>query len=84
MLWHIVSLYVICTFFSRFAEAEGKRNLEELIEGRKNLMERKRKLEAAKSKGLRSQKDEGEDADTSIVKLNGDIELTNCQVCFLR
>ena len=45
-------------------------------------MERKRKLEAAKAKGLRSkQLAEGEDADATIAKINRDIELANCQVC---
>ena len=43
-------------------------------------MERLRKLEATKAKGLRSQGAEGEDIDASIAKVNGDIELTNCQV----
>lgn len=71
---------IVTEIESRFAEAEGKRNLEDLIDGRKGLMERRRKLEAAKSKGLRSQNVEGEDPDSSIVKINGEIELTNCQV----
>ena len=67
---------------SRFAESEGRRHLEELKENRSNMMERKRKLEAAKAKGLRSkQLAEGEDADATIAKINRDIELANCQVC---
>ena len=46
------------------------------------MMERKRKLEAAKAKGLRSkQLAEGEDADATIAKMNRDIELANCLVC---
>merc|ERR1712142_141718 len=66
---------------SRFAESEGRRHLEELKENRSNMMERKRKLEAAKAKGLRSkQLAEGEDADATIAKINRDIELANCQV----
>ena len=54
--------------------------MEELLDNRKDLMERLRKLEATKAKGLRSQAAEGEDIDASIAKVNGDIELTNCQV----
>ena len=74
-------LLMIAIPFSRFAESEGKRNLEELIESRKSMMERLRKLEATKAKGLRSQKDEnGEDVDTAIGQIKGGIELTNCQV----
>ena len=72
-------LHTFCSH-SRFAEAEGKRHLEELLDHRKNLMERLRKLEASKSKGLRSQGGEGEDVDAAITKINGDIELTNVQV----
>ena len=45
------------------------------------MMERLRKLEATKAKGLRSQKDEnGEDVDSAIGQIKGGIELTNCQV----